>query len=222
MIRIDCIAFWPALDYGKSIVRLRIIRLWSPLHARSFSELDFVELSLMRVPQVAIVGRPNVGKSSLFNWLARRRLAIVDNYEGVTRDRMTTLIEVEDRFFELIDTGGMGIVDADDLTADVVRQIELAINAADVILLVVDVQTGLMPLDEEVAERLRGVNVPVILVANKADQDHQDIHAEEFHRLGRGHMISVSTTQNRNRDDLLQLIVDRLPPAVTKRSTIRR
>ncbi len=165
----------------------------------------------MPVPQVAIVGRPNVGKSSLFNWLARRRLAIVDDFEGVTRDRMTTLIEAEDRFFELVDTGGMGIEDPDDLTADVRRQIELAINSADVILLVVDVQSGLMPLDEEVAERLRGVQRPVILVANKSDQQHQDIHAEEFHRLGRGHLIRVSTTQNRNRDDLMQLIVDRLP-----------
>tara|TARA_R110002049_G_scaffold72490_3_gene187277 strand:+ start:44982 stop:46463 length:1482 start_codon:yes stop_codon:yes gene_type:complete len=189
-----------------------------PLSTGAACPTDYVPLISFRVcsmpvPQVAIVGRPNVGKSSLFNWLARRRLAIVDNYEGVTRDRMTTLIEADDRFFELIDTGGMGVVDADDLTADVVRQIELAINAADVILLVVDVQTGMMPLDEEVAERLRGVNVPVILVANKADQDHQDVHAEEFHRLGRGHLITVSTTQNRNRDGLLQLIVDRLPPA---------
>lgn len=165
----------------------------------------------MPVPQVAIVGRPNVGKSSLFNWLARRRLAIVDDHAGVTRDRMTTLIETDERFFELVDTGGMGIVDEDNLTADVRRQIELAINSADVILLVVDVQSGVMPLDEEVAERLRGIERPVILVCNKADQTHQDVQAEEFHRLGRGHMIRVSTTQNRNRDELLQLIVDRLP-----------
>jgi len=165
----------------------------------------------MPVPQVAIVGRPNVGKSSLFNWLARRRLAIVDDQAGVTRDRMTTLIETQDRFFELVDTGGMGIEDEDDLTADVRRQIELAINSADVVLLVVDVQTGLMPLDEEVVERLRGLQRPVILVANKADQQHFDTQAEEFHKLGRGHLICVSTTQNRNREDLLQLIVDRLP-----------
>jgi GTP-binding protein len=165
----------------------------------------------MPVPQVAIVGRPNVGKSSLFNWLARRRLAIVDDQAGVTRDRMTTLIESGQRFFELIDTGGMGIEDEDDLTADVRRQIELAINAADVVLLVVDVQTGLMPLDEEVAERLRGIERPVVLVANKADQPHQDVQADEFHRLGRGHLICVSTTQNRHRDKLLELIVDRLP-----------
>ena len=81
----------------------------------------------MPVPQVAIVGRPNVGKSSLFNWLARRRLAIVDDYSGVTRDRMTTLIEANDRYFELIDTGGMGVEDEDNLTADVRQQIELCI-----------------------------------------------------------------------------------------------
>ncbi len=165
----------------------------------------------MAVPKVAIVGRPNVGKSSIFNWIARRRLAIVDDYEGVTRDRMTTLIEHEDKFFELTDTGGMGVVDSDDLTEDVTRQIEIAINSADVILLTVDALTGMMPLDIDVAERLRGVDVPVVLVVNKCDQDHQDIHADEFRKLGRGHLIRVSTTQNRNRDDLLQLIADRLP-----------
>ena len=165
----------------------------------------------MPVPQVAIVGRPNVGKSSLFNWLARRRLAIVHDYAGVTRDRMTTLIELDDRYFELIDTGGMGIVDEDNLTDEVRRQIELAINSADVILFVVDVQTGVMPLDEEVAERLRGVQRPVILVANKADQPHQDVLSQEFHRLGRGHLICVSTTQNRHREKLLELIAERLP-----------
>lgn len=167
----------------------------------------------MPVPHVAIVGRPNVGKSSVFNWLARRRLAIVDDYEGVTRDRMTTLIESEGAFFELTDTGGLGIEDPDDLTEDVRRQIDAAISSADVILLVVDVQTGPMPLDEMVVDRLRGVERPVVLVANKADQQHQDALAEEFHRLGRGRLITVSTTQNRNREELLELIRDRLPPS---------
>lgn len=168
----------------------------------------------MPVPQVAIVGRPNVGKSSLFNWLARRRLAIVDDYAGVTRDRMTTLIEFNDRFFELVDTGGMGIVDEDNLTDDVRRQIEFAINSADVILFVVDVQTGQMPLDEEVAERLRGLDRPVILVANKADQPHQETLSQEFHRLGHGPMVCVSTTQNRHREPLLERIYERLPEVV--------
>ena len=166
----------------------------------------------MPVPQVAIVGRPNVGKSSLFNWLARRRLAIVDDYAGVTRDRMTTLIEVGDRHFELIDTGGMGIVDEDNLTDDVQRQIEFAIHSADVILFVVDVQTGQMPLDEEVAERLRGLGRPILLVANKADQPHQDALSQEFHRLGYGDFLCVSTTQNRHREPLLETIAEKLPP----------
>jgi GTPase len=177
----------------------------------------------MAIPQVAIIGRPNVGKSSLFNWLARRRLAIVDDYSGVTRDRMTTLINLDDeqiaapdggshsRLFELIDTGGMGVVDEDNLSDDVRHQIDIAIDSADVILFVVDVQTGVMPLDTEVVERLRGVMVPVILVANKADQPHQDALIDDFHQLARGHLISVSTMQNRGRGELLGLIADRLP-----------
>jgi GTPase len=166
---------------------------------------------LMAVPQVAIIGRPNVGKSSLFNWIAKRRLAVVDDFEGVTRDRMTTLIEQDERFFELIDTGGMGVEDADNLTADVRNQIELAIDSADVILLVVDIRAGIMPLDELVAERLRVIERPVILVVNKADHVNLDQHANEFHKLGRGLPILVSAKENRNRDELLQLIVERLP-----------
>lgn len=165
----------------------------------------------MAVPQVAIIGRPNVGKSSLFNWLARRRLAIVDDFEGVTRDRMTTLIEHDDRFFELVDTGGMGVEDADNLTADVRNQIESAIDSADVVLLVVDIRTGLMPLDEHVAERLRAIQRPVILVVNKADHPNLDQHASDFHRLGRGLPILVSAKENRNREELMELIVERLP-----------
>lgn len=165
----------------------------------------------MAVPQVVIVGRPNVGKSSLFNWLARRRLAIVDDYEGVTRDRMVTLIEHGERYFELVDTGGIGVVDADNLTADVKHQIDLALSSADVILFVVDIRTGILPLDEEVAARLRALDVPVVLVLNKADHEGLDKQEHEFLKLGRGRAICVSSLQNRNREELLDLIVDRLP-----------
>ena len=165
----------------------------------------------MSIPTVAIVGRPNVGKSSLFNWLARRRLAIVDDHAGVTRDRMTTLVEHNDRMFELVDTGGVGIVDDDDLTEDVNRQIELAIDSADAIILVTDTQTGLMPLDREVVDRLRSIDVPIVLAVNKADQPAMDVSAEEFHKLGRGMLIPVSTLQNRRREELLDAVVDRLP-----------
>src|SRR5918911_3648640 len=120
----------------------------------------------MKLPQVVIVGRPNVGKSSLFNWLAGRRIAIVDPTAGVTRDRVSTLVKADGRFFELVDTGGMGIEDADNLTAQVERQIDAAIEQAAVVLFVVDARAGLMPLDEEVARRLRYLNKPVVCVAN--------------------------------------------------------
>jgi len=165
----------------------------------------------MPVPQVAIVGRPNVGKSSLFNWLARRRLAVVDDLEGVTRDRMTTLIEQDERFFELIDTGGMGIEDVDNLTDDVRQQIETAIESADLILFVIDIRTGLMPLDSLVGERLRAVGRPVILVANKADHVNLDTAAIDFHSLGYGPPMLISTRENRNRPELLEQIVAELP-----------
>src|SRR5215469_13461009 len=125
------------------------------------------EESAVTIPVVAIVGRPNVGKSSLFNWLAGRRIAIVDPTAGVTRDRVSTLIPVDGRFVELTDTGGLGIEDVDNLTAEVERQIQTAIDQAHVVLFVVDGRAGIAPLDDEVARRLRYVNKPVILVANK-------------------------------------------------------
>src|SRR5690349_10515846 len=123
----------------------------------------------MAVPVVAIVGRPNVGKSSLFNWLAGKRIVIVDPAAGVTRDRVSTLLKTDGRFFELMDTGGMGIQDVDNLTAQVEQQIDIAIALATVVLFVVDARSGLAPLDEEVAHRLRAIDKPIICVANKCD-----------------------------------------------------
>src|SRR4051795_529001 len=122
----------------------------------------------LAVPIVAVVGRPNVGKSSVFNWLAGKRISIVDPTAGVTRDRVSTVMHADERYFELMDTGGMGIQDVDNLTEDVERQIRYAIDAAAVVLFVVDVRDGVAPLDETVAEKLRAVNKPVVLVANKA------------------------------------------------------
>ena len=167
----------------------------------------------MSVPIVAIVGRPNVGKSSLFNWLAGRRIAIVDPTAGVTRDRVSTLIEAGGRFFELIDTGGMGIVDVDNLTEHVERQIEVAINLAHVILFVVDGRSGIAPLDDEVARRLRHVDKPIICVANKCDTTEIEPQAAEFYKFGSGKPVCVSAQQNRNKDFLLNFILQRLPPA---------
>ncbi|MFP6673503.1 MAG: GTPase, partial [Pirellulaceae bacterium] len=165
----------------------------------------------MAVPQVVIVGRPNVGKSSIFNWLAGRRLAVVDDMAGVTRDRNMHLIEHQDRFFELIDTGGIGIDDADDLTREIEEQIAVAIDEADVILFTVDSRTGITPLDEEVAKRLRYVDKPIICTANKTDDPKYDSQADEFYKLGRGKLIRVSAKAKRNREMLLDLVVERLP-----------
>lgn len=166
----------------------------------------------MSVPQVVIVGRPNVGKSSVLNWLAGVRIAIVDDQAGVTRDRVTHLMCHDDRFFELVDTGGMGIADMDNLTRHIEDQISLAIDSASVILFVVDTRDGMLPLDQEVARRLRLVNVPIILLANKADDERMDTQAEEFYRLGTGKPLRISTLQNRNRSVLLNMIVSKLPP----------
>lgn len=165
----------------------------------------------MPIPRVAIVGRPNVGKSSIFNWIAGRRLAIVEDTAGVTRDRLTTLIEHNGRHFELIDTGGMGIEDVDNLTEQIEGQINAAIEEADILLFVVDTRAGLVPLDEEVALRLRKVDKPILLVANKTDSPTLDPNAQEFRKLGRGWLTLVSVQQNRNKDVLLDLIVQRIP-----------
>ncbi|MCI0684517.1 MAG: ribosome biogenesis GTPase Der [Gemmataceae bacterium] len=165
----------------------------------------------MPLPQVAIVGRPNVGKSSLFNWLAGRRIAIVDPTPGVTRDRLVAPVQIGERYVELIDTGGMGIEDIDRLTADVERQIERAIAAASVIVFLVDGRAGPVPLDEAVAERLRGVGKPVLLVANKCDHPKLDDQVGEFYKLGFGDVLCVSAQQHRNQERLLRWIEENLP-----------
>ena len=165
----------------------------------------------MKVPQVVIVGQPNVGKSSVFNWLSRRRLAIVDDMAGVTRDRVSHLIETDGRFFELVDTGGMGVDDVDDLTTQVEDQITLGIESADVVLFVVDTRAGITPLDQEVAKRLRYVDKPIVCVANKTDSESLDAQADEFYRLGRGKLIVCSAKANRNRERLMEMILERLP-----------
>jgi len=170
----------------------------------------------MAIPQVVIVGRPNVGKSSVFNWLAGRRLAIVDDVAGVTRDRMTFLLCEQDRYFEVVDTGGIGIDDSDNLTQEIEDQVNRALESADVVLFVVDARSGITPLDEVVARRLRYVNRPIVCLANKTDDPKLDSNADEFYRLGRGKLLPVSSHQNRNRDRLLEMILARLPEATSE------
>ena len=156
------------------------------------------------IPKVAIVGRPNVGKSSLFNWLIGERVSIVDPTAGVTRDRIAHLLELygeneeTSQLIELIDTGGIGIVDEDNLSEHIEEQIRCALYAADLILFVVSAQDGIVPLDEHVAEKLRKLDTPIILVANKADNDKDERNAEEFQRFG-WDVEPVSALQKRGR-----------------------
>ncbi|MGA2620768.1 MAG: ribosome biogenesis GTPase Der [Thermoguttaceae bacterium] len=165
----------------------------------------------MGIPQVAIVGRPNVGKSSVLNWLVGKRIAVVDPTAGVTRDRVTQLVQFGTRFLELVDTGGMGIQDSDNLTEQIEEQIQAAIDSACVILLVVDTRAGMLPLDREVAKRLRYVSVPVLCVANKTDHPQLDSQADEFYQLGRK-MVRISTRENRGKSELMEAILEKMPP----------
>ena len=142
----------------------------------------------MSLPVVAIVGRPNVGKSSLLNSFAGERISIVDPTPGVTRDRVSALVSVRDVVMELIDTGGIGVVDQDDLSDHIDRQIDFALQGANLILFVVDVRDGVTPLDRAVATRLRerSEEIPLILAANKVDHPGLEPGVHEFHQLGLG------------------------------------
>lgn len=166
----------------------------------------------MSIPQVSIVGRPNVGKSSIFNWLAGVRLAIVDDMAGVTRDRMKYLLNEDDRYLEIIDTGGIGINDVDDLDHEIEEQIELGIQGADLLVFVVDVKDGITGLDENICRRLRTTAKPILLVANKCDGDNWETAANEFTRFGFGQPVVCSAKNHRRREELLAAIIENLPP----------
>jgi len=163
------------------------------------------------IPRVAIVGRPNVGKSSLFNWLVERRVAIEDPTAGVTRDRLVQRVQLDGRVVDLIDTGGMGFDDPDGLTALIDAQIESGLAAADLLVLLVDVRSGPVAADSEVARRVRRTGRPVLLVANKADAPKFDAAAGEFAALGFGPPLVVSALERRGRGDLVAAILERLP-----------
>ena len=167
----------------------------------------------MSLPQVAIVGRPNVGKSSLLNWLARRKVSVVDPTAGVTRDRVTHLFHENDRYFELVDTGGIGVVDSDDLSDQIEAQIQIGIHEATVIVLVVDGLMGVTPLDVEVANRIRPLDKPTLLVVNKCDSTRVDDEIHEFHRLTDAPVVITSVKGNRNRAELMKAILELLPSA---------
>ena len=164
----------------------------------------------------AIVGRPNVGKSALFNRIAGRRIAIVHEQSGVTRDRLSTEVTWAEERFELIDTGGLAVMDAaasgDRIEQGIRKQVAVAIQDAAVILFVVDLQAGCLPLDVEVARILREGGTPVLVAANKADNPAMDLQQAEFEALGYP-VFPVSALHNRGLDKLLAAAVKRMPPA---------
>jgi GTPase len=178
------------------------------------------------LPLVAIVGRPNVGKSSLLNLLVRRPVAITDGTAGTTRDRVEVVVKHSDRRFRVTDTGGMGVVDRDDLSDDVDRQIAHAIYeadlillvtdvrsgiTADLILLVTDVRSGITAGDREAVERLRHVKKPVILVVNKCDTGELESESAEFYGLGFGRPEGLSAKEGFGREELLDRLITELP-----------
>lgn len=163
-------------------------------------------------PIVAIVGRPNVGKSTLFNRLTQSRQAIVEDFPGVTRDRLYADSDWGGRQFTLVDTGGIQLEkEGDTIDAHVTRQAELAIQEADVIIFVTDVTDGVTGSDEDVAERLRRVHKPVILCVNKVDNLKREDDALEFWSLGLQNLITVSAEHGMGTGDLLDLLVSSLP-----------
>ncbi len=162
-------------------------------------------------PIVAIVGRPNVGKSTLFNRLVGERRAIVDDIPGTTRDRLYGTSEWNGRPFTLVDTGGLEFGPADEVSQGIISQAEEAIESADVILFLVDAREGPTAVDYDVADLLRRTDKPVLLVANKADNPERTFDVVEFYQLGMGEPIPVSSIHGYGTGDLLDEVVKGFP-----------
>ncbi|TDN87133.1 GTP-binding protein [Salegentibacter sp. 24] len=160
---------------------------------------------------VAIVGRPNVGKSTFFNRLIQRREAIVDSVSGVTRDRHYGKSDWNGRNFSLIDTGGYVVGSDDIFEAEIDKQVELAIDEADAIIFMVDVESGVTPMDEDVAQLLRKVDKPVLLAVNKVDNNKRLENAVEFYSLGLGEYFPIASTNGSGTGDLLDALIEALP-----------
>jgi len=159
---------------------------------------------------VTIVGRPNVGKSSLFNRIIGRRHAIVDDQPGVTRDRIYSEVEWKGRKFYIVDTGGVSGQDSD-FDSSIYEQVKCAVEESDVLLLVLDTKAGVTPLDEEIALQMRKTRKPIIVVGNKVDDIVHEDRLNELYALGFDHVIGVSAEHGRNIDELMDKVWDLLP-----------
>jgi GTPase len=167
----------------------------------------------MSLPVVAIVGRPNVGKSTLFNRLVGERVAIVEDIPGTTRDRVYGIGEWNGRRFTVVDTGGLELEPGSHIEERVQDQARVAIEESDLVLFVVDAAAGIAPLDHEVADRLRRAGKPTILVVNKADNPRREHEGAEFYALGFEPTVAISAQHGRSTGDLLDVVVNLLPPA---------
>jgi GTP-binding protein len=161
--------------------------------------------------KVAVVGYPNVGKSSLVNRLSQSREAVVHERPGITRDRKEMPTEWNGRTFLLVDTGGVDLEDLDPMAASIQDQVRAALADSDVVMFVVDARAGLRPGDEEVADLLRRGNRPVVVAANKVDSPNELVLAHDFHGLGFGEPMAVSAAQGLGTGDLLDRLVELLP-----------
>ncbi|HEX8322566.1 MAG TPA: ribosome biogenesis GTPase Der [Tepidisphaeraceae bacterium] len=164
----------------------------------------------MKFPAIAIVGRPNVGKSSLLNALARKKISIVEDMPGVTRDRVAYHLPIDGKYIEIVDTGGYGFNDETGLTEHIEQQIRIAVDRADLVLLVCDATAGLTAADKTIALMLRKKNVKTIVIANKIDGPKSDPLIGDFSRLGFGNPIAISATNDRNLDVLLDAVRENL------------
>ena len=170
----------------------------------------------MSKPIVAVVGRPNVGKSTLFNQIGKKKLSIVDDMAGVTRDRIYMDATWLDRDFTLIDTGGIEIKTADKILTEIRAQAKIAVDEADVIIFVADGRTGLTADDEAVAKFLRGAKKPIVLAVNKIDSPKLESELYEFYSLGLGDPIGISASNALNLGDLLDAVIKNFPPLETE------
>src|SRR6266568_2289546 len=187
--------------------RLKVTRTRQSIEARRL----LMNRAAINLPNVAIVGRPNVGKSALFNRLIGRRIAIVHDQPGITRDRISAVCTRGTHPFVVWDTGGVAAAGESALTAQVRRAVEGAIQDSDILLFIVDAKSGLSPVDQELARMLRKSHKPVVLVINKIDNAKQENLAADFASLGFSRSHSISAEHNRGISELLQAIDELLP-----------